>query len=203
MKLRRCTPPLATLALLVLAAPGRADVRLSVPQDIQPSAYTSPNGPSPFLPGVIQDGEWAAIPFYRPPECVPLDFNLLGWFDPDMPDCPLLVEGFVVFPGTAPTGFPRSSQLRGLGEVPVWFVRWDELQAAMADGELTILELASLDSLITGTASTYEEQLHYQPPHRVSQSTVAARGTLEDGRSFEMLAIEVALEYELVRITFK
>jgi hypothetical protein len=34
-------------------------------------------------------------------------------------------------------------------------------------------------------------------------STVVARGALEGGRSFKLLAIEVALEYELVRITVK
>jgi hypothetical protein len=31
---------------------------------------------------VIQDGAWAAIVFYRLPECVPQDFNLLRFFDP-------------------------------------------------------------------------------------------------------------------------
>jgi hypothetical protein len=203
MKLRCSVLLLAALTLLLAAVPIRADIRLSIPQDIEPLVYTSPNGPSPFLPGVINDGEWAAIPFYRPPEFVPPNFNLMDWFDPALEDCPILVEGFVVFPGTEPTGFPRSSQLRGTGAVPVWFVKWDELQAAMSDGELTILELASLDSLIVGTASKFEEELHYQPPHQVGHSTFTARGMLADGRTFEVLAVEVDLEYELVRIEFK
>jgi hypothetical protein len=32
--------------------------------------------------------EWAAIAFYRPPACVPDDFNLLDFFDPNAMDCP-------------------------------------------------------------------------------------------------------------------
>ena len=179
-----------------------ADIRLSIPEDIAPSVYTSPNGPSPFLPGVIQDGEWAAIPFYRPPECVPIDFNLMNWFDESQAalDCPFLVEGFGIWPGTEPTGFPRSTHLRGLGAVPVWFVRWSELQEAMADGELYILELATLPSLRIGTATLYAEELHYQPPHHVSHSTMVGAGTLEGGGSFAFYAIEIDLEYREVRI---
>ena len=195
----------AVLALLSLMGQARADILLQIPEDISPSAYTSPDGPSPFLPGVIQDGVTAAIPFYRPPECVPLDFNLLDWIDASMEalDCPFLLSGFGIWPGTEPTGFPITTQLRGDGAVPVWFVSWSELQAAMADGELTIVELASLPSLEIGTATSYEEQLHYQPPHPASFSCIQAHGTMADGRSFSVRAIENALEWNHVHINFR
>src|SRR5262249_30561728 len=156
---------LGVVAQLILVGGVWAEDRLSVPKDIAPSAYTSPDGLGPFLPGVIQDGEWAAIPFYRPPECVPVDFNLLDWYDASLAalDCPFLLEGFIVLPDPTDT-FPRSSELHGLGAVPIWFVKWSELQDAMAGGELTILDLALLPSLRIGTATMYQEQLHYYPP---------------------------------------
>src|SRR5262245_22442881 len=184
---------LGAFALLTLVGSVWADIRLNIPEDIAPSAYTSGNGPGPFLPGVVQDGEWAAIPFYRPPECAPPDFNLMDWFDASLQalDTPFLLEGFGIWPGKEASGFPQSTQLRGLGAVPVWFVRWSELQAAMSGGELTILELASLPSLRVGTATIVEEQLHYQPPHHVSHSTMVAHGTLEGGGSFSVHAVEI------------
>ncbi len=205
MKRSRIAVALGAFALLVLVASVWADIRVSIPADFDVPAYTSPAGPSPFLPGVIQDGEVAAIPFYRPPECVPVDFNLLDWFDDSLAalECPFLLTGFGVWPGTEPTGFPNTTQLRGLGAVPVWFVSWAELEAAMADGELTILELASLPSLRIGTASFYEEQLHWFPNHPRSFSSIVGRGTLADGGTFSFYAIEIQLEWHDVSIVFK
>ena len=186
-------------------AASRADIRLSVPKEIQPSAYTSPNGLSSFLPGVIHDGEWAAIPFYRPPECVPLGFNLLDWFDGSMAaiDCPFLLEGFGIWPGTEPTGLPKATQLRGRGAVPVWFVKTVDLAEAMSDGELTILELASLRFAAQLGQRAYMRNGHWDGPHPNSHSTIVASGTLEDGRSFRFYAIEIGLEWNEVQIVFK
>src|SRR5215207_201813 len=101
MSSRRFAVGPGVVALLTLVGSVWADIRLSMPEDIAPSAYTSLAGPSPFLPGVIQDGEWAAIPFYRPPECVPFDFNLMDWYDGSLAalDCPFLLEGFGVWAG--------------------------------------------------------------------------------------------------------
>lgn len=191
------------VSALVLVGTAWANVKLSVPEQIQPPAYLSPCGPGFLQPGVIQDGEWAALVFYRSPASVPLDFNLMDWFDPDLVDSPMLVSGFAVWPGDEPVGFPQSTQLKGLGAVPIWFVRWPELQEAMADGVLTILELASLESLQVGTAESFEEQLHFGPPHPTSHSTVRASGTLEGGGSFQLLAIENDLEWTEVRFVFK
>ena len=199
---RRRVFALGLAALAAVVGTAWANVRLSIPEDVQPPAYLSPAGPG-FQPGVIQDGQWAALVFYRPPECVPLGFNLLDWFDADAVDCPLLVSGFGVWEGTDTTVFPIMTQVKGLGAVPIWFVRWPELQEAMADGELTILELASLESLRVGSADHFEEQLHFQPPHPNSHSAIRASGTLSGGGSFALLAIENDLEWTEVRIVFE
>ena len=84
----------------------------------------------------------------------------------------------------------------------------NELQAAMADGELYIGELKALDSLRVGTASKYEEQLHFGPTHRVPHTAISARGTLEDGSSFQIVVARETdasgdFEYEHVQIAFK
>jgi hypothetical protein len=183
-----------------------ANERVLIPEDVAPPLYTAAGGAPTFLPDgsvfVIHDDEWAAIPFYRPPECVPLDFNLLEGSDPNALDCPLLVEGFAEFKDASDPG-PILTELNGRGAIPVWFVRYGELTDAMADGELTILELLSLESLQIGSASFYHEQNHIFGLHEVSHLTVAALGMLEDGRLFQLQAVEVDLEIVIVRIAFE
>ena len=56
---------------------------------------------------------------------------------------------------------------RGLGAVRVWFVSWPELQTAMADGVLTITELATLPSLKVGATGSFCKTLAYGT-HRFS-----------------------------------
>lgn len=206
MQRLRITAIAVVFAVLGLAGALWANVRLRIPEDIEPPYYTSGCGPSRFSDGTIfsvHDDEWAAIPFSRSPECVPVDFNLLDQFDiPAVFFCPLLVEGFTVWNDLSDPA-PILEECHGLGAVPVWFVRWSELQTAMGDGELTILELASLDSLLVGTASLYQYQNHIHDVHQVSHLTVVAQGTLEDGRSFQLSAVEVGLELEEVRIDFE
>ena len=47
---------------------------------------------------VHNDGEWAAVAFYRAPGSVPADFNLLDLFDgPRAFDATLTVEGFEIW----------------------------------------------------------------------------------------------------------
>jgi hypothetical protein len=207
MKRRRIFVALGVLAALVLAGVVWADVRLSVPEDTEPPLYTSGAGPGLLPDGTIfalHNNEWAAIPFSRPPECVPVDFNLLDILDFSGAPfaCPLLVEGFTVWKDLSDPG-PSLEQYQGLGAVPVWFVRWSELEAATADGELTILELASLDSLRIGTASFFQWQNHIYGLHPVSHATLVASGTLADGGSFDLVVIEVGLELVMVRIEFE
>ncbi|HZL87962.1 MAG TPA: hypothetical protein VFB96_06260 [Pirellulaceae bacterium] len=200
MKRRRILISLGVLTLTAIAGALWADVRLLIPVDIEPPFYTSGAGPSLAPDGsifAVHDDQWAAIPFIRPPECVPPDFNLLTTFDPAALDCPLLVDGFTIWKDLSDPA-PKASQLDGLGEVPVWFVSWPELQTTMADGELTILELASMESLQVGSAEFYREQNHIFGVHPVSHLTIAAHGSLEDGRSFQLQAVEV--DFELVNV---
>jgi hypothetical protein len=73
----------------------------------------------------------------------------------------------------------------GRGAVPTWFVAWPELEAAAADGVLTIAELAALPSLQIGEASSFLETIRNSvPAQRGGGEEVVATGTLLDGRSF-------------------
>ncbi|MCI0746525.1 MAG: hypothetical protein L0Y58_14080 [Verrucomicrobia subdivision 3 bacterium] len=192
----------ALLTIPLLASVSWANERLVVPGDIQPDFYTASGGPFLLPDGTtvaLNDGEWAAIPFWRPIQCVPLDFNLLETFDPRALSCPLFIAGFLEFKD----GVPISWELQGVAPLPIWFVKWSELQAATADGELTIVELASLDSLQTGTATYYQDQNHLFGLHPVSHLTLVARGKLKDGRSFDLRVIEVNLKFTQAQIVFK
>ena len=89
--------------------------------------------------------------FYRPAGCIPENFNLLSFFDPPRVfGCgPMTVEAFAIWengPGLDPA--PRQGRPRGLGAVPIWFVRTEDYVAASADGVVTIGELEALDPLM-------------------------------------------------------
>lgn len=126
--------------------------------------------------------EWSAIVFYRPPECVPADFDLVGGFDiPRVFACgPQTVDAFAIRKEAGP---PIQVKARGLGAVPIWFFPTEVAQAALSDGRLTIAELDALDPL-RGSASLYTETLHPVGAAQVGKFEATARGTLEDGRSF-------------------
>lgn len=125
--------------------------------------------------------EWAVVAFYREPSCVRPTFNMLNFLDPPAAfGCPLTVSGFEIFDEPSPTP-PIQVNLTGLGAVPIWFLSWPELQAAMADNVVTIGELSSLSSLVIGSATRFREILH--PADKLTQ---VASGTLEDGRAFQV-----------------
>jgi hypothetical protein len=160
----------------------------------------------------IHTAEWAAIVFYRPTECVPEGFNLLNFFDPEFRfDCaPQTVEGFAIWSGEPHLTPPIQWHLRGLGAVPVWFVSWPELEAAWADGILTIVELEEMPSLMFGSASFYSETLHPYDPSWTRNSMIEyeAHGVLADGRAFKIHALAVtpyhnAKWLENINISFK
>jgi hypothetical protein len=178
----------ATLALGL--APASANVRFD--DDVIPAYARIAAGPvTGGVEEVFHTAEWAAIPFYRPPACVPADFNLLDFFDiPRVFGCgPQTVQTSTIWRnGPGIDQAPIMAQSRGLGAVPVWFVSWPELEAAMADGELTIGELAGLPSLLVGTASFYTETLHPTQAAQVPLTVFVARGMLDDGRSFQAQA---------------
>lgn len=154
------------------------------------------------------DGEWAAIAFYRPPECVRPDFNLLDFFDIpaafgcEDPDHPYLV-GFAIYMSPGP-GIPPVQQKLQLAPdqtLPVWFVEWSELETAIADDTLTIGELADLPSLLKGEAVFFTETLH--PAAKICHCSLVASGYLEDGRRFQYQLTRVGEELPHVRIEFK
>src|SRR5262245_53037929 len=184
------------------SVPSGGPQRLEFSEAFGPPSYTAATGPNLFPDGTffaVQDDEWAAIAFYRPPSSVPAEFNLLDTIDFAALDQPLSVDGFAVFKDLADPA-PKVAQARGNGAVPIWFVSTAELQAATADGILTIGELSALPSLRTGTATRYYEQNHIVGIHPVSHLTIMAQGTLDDGGSFSLHGVEVGLELKEVDI---
>lgn len=153
---------------------------------------------------VFHNGEWAAIVFYRPPECVPDDFDLLLFYDFGAVDCgPPTTDGFIIWYGEPGDTPPIQIKLRGLGAVPVWFVSWPELEAAIADDTLTMAELEGMSSLVTGSASFYTETLHPTGVVKVPMINYVAHGLLEDGQSFKVHVTLVTESHMDVRITFQ
>ena len=168
-------------------APSRA--RTAIPALVEQSAGEPEPAGLPFYarlegafqPPALHSDEWAAIVFYRQPSCVPSGFNLLDFLDiPRAFGCPLTVDGFQIWKDPFPA-LPIQVNITGLGAVPIWFMSWVELQAAMADGVVTIGELQGLNSLVVGSANSYRELLH-PGEHLV----MTARGVLEDGRQFSI-----------------
>ncbi|HZN03054.1 MAG TPA: hypothetical protein VFD06_05655 [Candidatus Polarisedimenticolia bacterium] len=192
-RIHRFVATLALAAGLAVPVVARANDHVRVPEDIDPNFYTSAPLES------LTDGEWTAIPFFRPPECIRADFNILRYFDAAALLCPLLVEGFAEFNDVGPI----LSSLHGRGAVPIWFVRAAELAAATADRVVTIGELGALPSLQKGVAGFYNEQNHIFGVHQVSHFTLVARGALDDGRAFEVGVIEVDLELVRAIIEFE
>ncbi|MDP1650908.1 MAG: hypothetical protein Q8M01_22325 [Rubrivivax sp.] len=76
------------------------------------------------------DNMTAVIVFYRDPECVRPDFNLLDLVDvPAAFDCGLVVRGREYRAiGSDPFAPPYLSVLRNTGRVPMWFVSTAELR---------------------------------------------------------------------------
>ena len=175
-------------ALLLVVPDGQAKIRT---QGVELPAYARIEHGF-----AIHTAEWAAIAFYRPTECVPGDFNLLDFFDLAAFGCtPSTTGGFAIWSGEPWITAPIQMHFYGLGAVPVWFVSWPELEAAMADEMLTMVELEGLPSLLIGSASFYTETLHPSDPSMVVRSPMIeyqAFGLLEDGRSFQVHAAGVS-----------
>ncbi len=164
----------------------------------------------------LHNEEWAAIVFYREPACVPDSFNLLNLVNiPAVFECPLTVAGFEIWengpPPLSSDMAPIFSNLHGLGAVPVWFVSWRELQEEIADGVLTITDLASMASLQVGSASFFDERLHPIGGAQHPNLSIVAHGRLLDGRSVQLEATSslqehgqnTGLRIKSIRIAFK
>ena len=155
---------------------------------------------------VLNDGKWAAISFYREPSCVPDDFDLLDFFDaPRAFGCELTVEGFEIWrngPWAGDAG-PIQTVSFGLGTVPIWFVRTDELEGALVDDVLTMAELEACATLRKGSAFSFKETLH---PAGIAQQTklqLVARGTFADGGTFLFQVEETHFQQKHVLIRFR
>lgn len=152
----------------------------------------------------FSDGEWAVIVFYRPPECIPADFNLVQFFhfpgenDPGAFGCaPPTTTGVETWqngPDVDPA--PLVAEVTGRGAVPVWFVAAPELETALADGEVTIGELAELPALLTGTAATYNELLHPSQSNENPLIQFTAAGVLDNGGPFAVDVSQGAADVE-------
>jgi len=151
---------------------------------------------------IYHDGVWAAIAFYHDPACVPSGFNLLEFFDPAAVDCESFLAGFCIL-GDA--WAPIQAVLNNTAPLPIWFVPWTELQAAIDDGVLTIDELAGLPSLAIGYATSFKETLHPFESAEQTMISIVASGLLEDGRGFVYQATGTKENNRLnhVKIEFK
>lgn len=180
---------LAAGAVALVSLCALANVRLEFPTADNPGPpfYAQISNVPPFGEEIYHTEEWAAIPFYRDPRCVPPQFNLLDMFDPPTAfGCPLSIQGFEIWPVPPPDGAgPTQGKYWGLGAVPVFFVRWPELQVAAADRMLTMTELLALPSLRVGSASFFSMELHPSGAANVPHIEISARGVLPaEGRQF-------------------
>lgn len=175
---------LIAIIIPILAAVTYAGVRLVVP-DEDPYA--------PIYADFYGNEEWVAFFFYRDPDCVPDDFDLyFEFFDYSgyAFTCDLTVKGFVIY--ETPGDFvPKQAKLKGLGEVPVWFVSPSDFQTAINAGPLTIVDLEGMASLQVGYASFYTEVLHPEGHPEMPMKIIKASGTMEDGRSFLLHSVWV------------
>jgi hypothetical protein len=188
----------------VLAAAQQAGlIRRTLPdQDPGPPFYARIGLP------YFEDGGWVAIPFYRPPSCVPADFNLMEFFHfpgpmgPGAFACPLLQTGHLLTEPDAPLGtFPRSVVLKGK-DIPVWFVRAADL-APYRTPMAPPLTMAALDALspLKGVANTFQET--QQPREEEHKLIISASGRVPDGRRFTFHVTEIGFVERSIGIRFR
>ena len=209
----RIDTALTTLACLVLmtgcadaptSSSGAAEIRrpvgsitLQYPgEDPGPPFYTLIE--RRFLP---HTDEWAPIIFVRDPACVPVGFNLLDQLAvPQAFGCESTVEGHVTYKNGPPPIDPAPWQvvMGERGAVPIWFVPWQELQAAIADDALTLAEVEGLAGVRRGAATMFE--MTQQPGPARPQGTgngkieLVARGTLDSGTPFSIELREMGVD---------
>jgi hypothetical protein len=150
--------------------------------------------------------EWVAIVFYRPPACVPDNFDLYTEFF-DIPGAfacePATTTGFEVWKlGPGLEDSPKLVELKGLGAVPMWFVSWSAFQAAAADQILSKADLEAMHPL-KGTASFYHETMPLKGMTTAVVGEYNARGKLEDGRTFIFHATDVGVSMKSYSVIFK
>lgn len=197
--IHRCGLAAALIATGGLVGTTAAQVRTKSPEDFPGPPYYARIDDAVHTELLPHTDSLAAIVFYRRPECVPPDFNLLMFFDLTMVDvpsldfpiprpyaCELLVEGAELWRNAPPPvdSTPIFAEYQGTGRVPVWIVSWPEFLEIAADGNVTITELQGMASLRKGTAAQFSEALHPTGGAVNPALRMTARGTLEDGTGF-------------------
>lgn len=203
-----------TLALSTLGTAGCGDLpeqpavaQVSTEPPLRSVAWAPGDDPGPPFYALLDrqlmphTDTWAAVIFVRDPACVPAGFNLLdGVAVPQAFGCALTIEGHAVYKDGPPP--PIQVQVHGLGAVPVWFVAWPELQAAIADDLLTIGELAALPSRRTGVATflTMSQQPGGNRPQGAGNGKIelVARGALTAGGAFSVIFREMGVDGESI-----
>lgn len=196
MTLTKNSRSLAILAL-VLAAVVLAAL-LSVARNAAANERVESDGQVPFYARfganeTFHDGETAVIIFYRPPSCIPADFNLMQFFHfpgPGGPGAfacnPPTTYGFEIWEGAQGEGpAPKQAKLSGKGAVPVWFFAWSDLEPLVNSGTVTIGDLESL-SPVRGSASIYQETLHPSQSNLNPLIKITAKGNLDNGGTFRV-----------------
>jgi len=196
--------------IAALTAGAGAAVRTSWPsaQDPGPPFYARLD---PIPPHVPVDNGWVALVFYRNPDCIPAGFNLIEFFDaPAAFACPVVMTGSSIWAVAPFVGSPRVATQQG-NAVPVWFLPADAMLAALADGRVTIGEIATIPGRMIGVATKFNEVLHPHPlpPHLGGGGhpnpgiVINAQGRLADGRSFQLLVNGGDVGRNNVRINFR
>jgi hypothetical protein len=144
---------------------------------------------SPMYARVMDNGvsDYVPIVFYRNPECVRPDFDLLHVFDvPAAFYClPLTMEGFSIFEDAAniPLGVPPFQAKFSGDEVPMAFVDRETYNVIAADG----LTIGDFTADMWGTATSYKEVLQPSPDANVFLLNIVAEGALDqDGTQFRL-----------------
>jgi hypothetical protein len=164
---------LAAAAIGVTAGMALANERLEYPDDF--------NGPPIYATVAYEpDQEWTPIVFYRHPDCIPdnanlLELNFAAWA------CPFLMDGFVIFSDAGPI----HETIHGAG-TPIWFVTTADLETINGDGVVTVPELEGLPSLVKGTTTRFLETAHFIGSAQVPFAEVQTEGTLDDGGTFSI-----------------
>lgn len=189
---------LSTLALAQVTQaqplPGQPAERIDFP-------VTSPGVPAYarlelLIPGfdVPRSDSWAAVVFYRDPDCIPADFDLGQFFHFPGPDglgafaCRLLIEGHEIWEnGPGPDLAPIYVHSRNaVPDLPIWFLAINELDPLMDRGFIFIDEIEALPSLVRGSAWRFEESLYPNDAASSPGLTMRADGRLDSGGRFKL-----------------
>jgi hypothetical protein len=192
---------IAILSALMLSSSIQAQPLPGQPAERLDFPVTSPGVPAYarlelLIPGfdVPRSEQWAAVAFYRDPECIPANFDLGQFFHFPGPDglgafaCQLLVEGHEIWEnGPGLDLAPIYVQSRNaVPDLPIWFLLLDELAPLLDRGFVFLGEIESLPSLIRGRAWRFEESNYPNGTTDNPGLTLRADGRLENGGRFTL-----------------